>query len=177
MTVARGAPFDDLFAALTERMAVRHSAYPDTEPTQRDRVEWRNAGFSFAKRGYRRQGEAFVGFLAVRYDVSLYGATEMEALQRVVELVGALDYLVGPPQGAPSAGDGYDVGTSSKPVHGGVGDAAGYGGSIAVTLYLPVYREINGAVTVGSVRISVTALSSTTDVPSGDPLNPILEAG
>jgi hypothetical protein len=173
MSLGRGTHFDSLFAALTERMGVLHTAAPDTDPSQRDRVEWREpADGGIVKRGYRRTGGIFVGFLAVTFQVSVYGATEFETTERKNQLVGWLDYLVGPPQGAPGAGDGYAIG-KSKPTTGGDGDAAGWASVTPVTLYLPVFQQIFGARDVASITITTAALNPDGSAPTGDTLNPL----
>lgn len=177
MSANKGTPFDALFQALTERMGVLHTAYPDTDPSQRDRVEWRHPSIADGNRRYRKQGADFCGFLAVTYQVSVYGATELETVGRVAELVGWLDYLIGPDQGASDAGDGYQIGKSSVPVQGGDGDAAGYACALPVTLFVPVYQQIWGKRTVSSVSINVLALNALTDAPAGDPVNPIEVSG
>lgn len=158
MTIASGTPFDDLLAQLTERMGVLHTASPDVDPSQRDRVEWKNSGVSgLKKRGYRKPGTVTTGFQGVKYDVAIYGATELEALARASQLVGWLDYLIGPPQGAADAGDGFDIGDASVPVRGGDGNAAGFACVLPVTLYQPIYREIQPARLVLTHPIAVIA--------------------
>lgn len=160
MSVARGTPFDALFAQLTERMGVLHTAAPDTDPSQRDRVEWKNdGGGTPVNRGYRKQGADFCGFLAVRYQVSVYGATELEVVSRLAELAGWLDYTIGPEQGAADAGDGYLIGASG-PIKGGEGDAAGYGCITPITLYQPVYQQIWGRAQVQGVTVNTSVVHS-----------------
>lgn len=176
MSVARGTAFDDLFASLTERMGVIHTATPYTDPSQRDRVEWKNNGMSVVRRGYRRQDQAFTAFLAVAYLVSVYGATEFEVTTRTGDLVANLDMLVGPEQGAPRAGDGYLFGKST-PVVGGNGAAAGFATTIPVTLYLPIYQMVLGSATVAaSVNLRTTVLKPDGTTPTADTLNPLVSA-
>lgn len=173
MTVARGTPFDDLFAALTEKMGLPHAATPDTDPSQRDRFEWNNVGGASVSRGYRRQGQNFCGFRSVKYDVSVYGATELEVIEHLASFEGWLDILVGPAQGAPDAGDGYDLGMA-KPMHGGDGVAAGFATVLPLTLYLPVFQMVLGSGRVASsVNVNTTALNPDGTAPTGDPLNPV----
>ena len=164
MSANRGSPFDALFQALTERMGIAHTAVPDTDPTQRDRIEWRNARVGgIVSRGYRKTNTVTVGFLPIAYDVSVYGATELEVAARCAELGGWLDYLAGPKQGASDAGDGYDVGKGG-PITGGEG-IAGYGCKLPVTLYLAVLQQVWTPRTVVSVAVTVI----TTDIAGQNP--------
>lgn len=158
MTVARGTPFDDLFAQLTERMGVLHTASPDTDPSQRDRVEWKHDGFTREPIGYSIPGTVTIARHAHEYQVSVYGGSELEVSDRARELEGHLDNLAGPPQGAPPpAGNGYHVGKSSKPVRGGDGDAAGFGCTVPITLYLPVFSEVRPQLVVHHPSVTVVA--------------------
>ncbi len=166
MTLGRGSPFDGVFAALTEAMGVLHTASPDTDPSQKDRCEWKHGGFGGLEPiGYTMPGTVTIGRQAVEYQVSVYGASELEVLARAGELAGHLDNLVGPPQGAappPGLGEGwirhgYKVGRTSTPAQGADGTSAGYGCTLPVTLYQPVYAELRPTLTVGRVEFTATA--------------------
>jgi hypothetical protein len=168
VSLNRGTPFDDLLQALTEKMGVLHTAKPDTDPSQRDRVEWRNADSTYEPCPYTIPGTVTIGRNAVEYQVAVYGATELEVLQRVADLAGWLDNLVGPPQGAPPpAGNGYKIGKSSKPTQGGDGVSAGFGCTVPVTLFLPVFSEVRAELTVGHPGVSAIAKGSD-DGPTND---------
>jgi hypothetical protein len=166
MTVGRGTPFDSLFASLTEKMGVLHTATPDTDPSQADRCEWADAGLTGLEPiGYTMPGTVTIGRQGIEYQVSIYGASKLEVFARASQLAGWLDYFVGPPQGAaPPPGyedgwirHGYKIGRTSVPVQGGDGAAAGYGCALPVTLYQPVYAAVKPTLTVGQVDFTATA--------------------
>jgi hypothetical protein len=152
-------PLDPLLAALTEALGVPQQAYPDVDQTMADRCEWHNDGFTGLEPiGYTMPGTVTIGRQGVEYQVSIYGASELEVLARAAQLAGKLDRLVGPPQGAPPpAGHGYKVGRSSKPVRGGDGTSAGWSTVLPVTLFQPVYSEVRPLLTVAHPSITTTA--------------------
>ena len=159
MTVARGTPFEALFASLTERMGVLHTSSPDDDGSNKDRVEWTLVNFEGNQTiGYSIPGTVTIGRQALEYDVHIHGASELEVLQRARELAGWLDFFVGPPQGAPPpAGNGYKVGKTSKPVRGSDGLSASWGCVMQVTLYEPVFSEVRPILLVGQVNVTTTA--------------------
>lgn len=161
MSTAKGTPFDDLFASLTEKMGIPHTASPDTDPSQRERVEWdNNGGTGLEPIGYTIPGTVTIGRQGVEYQVSVHGSSELEVLTRAGEIAGWLDVLIGPPQGAPPpAGNGFKVGKLSKPVRGGDGISAGYACVVPITLYLPVFSEVRPMLIVGEVDLTATALA------------------
>lgn len=158
MSANRGTPFDALFQALTERMRVLHTATPDTDPSQRDRVEWAHDGFTRENIPYNIPGTVTVGRHAHRYKVSVYGATELEVASRAAEIEGHLWNLIGPPQGAPPpAGNGYKVGSTSTPTRGGDGISAGFACVVEITLNEPVFSEVRPKLAVTHPGVTTTA--------------------
>lgn len=167
-------PFELLFQQLSGAMGIVHELGPvaggvDGQP---NRIVWTLGASQIVKRGYRKQGADFVGFLAVDLGVEIYGGSPLEVTMRHADLASWLDTIVGPEQGAADAGDGYKLGKST-PIVVGDGTSTGASCKVPVTLYLGVWRQVWGSHTVGSVPIAVLALNTFTDTPTGDANNPI----
>lgn len=158
--IPSGTPFDALFAALTEKMGVTNTT--ESSPTQRDRVEWERSGpLGTEPIKYTREGFKFIGRMAHPWTASVYGASDLEVCNRVRELIGWLDELVGPPQGCEVPDhDGYKVAAGKVEPRGGDGGAAGYGCDVAVTLYTPIYSQVRPPATILRTDITATATAS-----------------
>lgn len=113
MTASPSTPFDDLFARLSQGMSAEGSppvlhevgTAADAEHTADDRVVWIPVGLSAVVRTFQQPDGASPDHQAWDWNVSIYG----ETLARVGELhsllVGWLDLLIGPEQGAPASTD------------------------------------------------------------------------
>lgn len=113
MTASPQTPFDGLFARLSQGMSAEGSppvthevgTAADAEHTADDRVVWIPVGLTPVVRPFQMPDGASSNDQAWDFNVSIYGAS----LARVGELhsllVGWLDLLLGPEQGAPSSGD------------------------------------------------------------------------
>jgi hypothetical protein len=157
--IANGTPFDKLFADLSDRMGVLHTT--DTDPSQRDRVIWERAGALTPEPiRYTRAGVKLIGRLGHPWTARVYGASDLEVSQRVAQLLGWIDELVGPPQGCETEGhDGYKFAPGEIAPQGGDGKAAGRGCDVAVTLYQPVASQIRPPATITRINVAATALA------------------
>lgn len=113
MTASPSTPFDTLFSRLSQGMSAAGSppvthevgTAADAEHTADDRVVWIPAGIASVVRPFSVPDGASSSDQAWDWEVSIYGAT----LARVGELhgllIGWLDLLVGPEQGAQASAD------------------------------------------------------------------------
>ncbi len=160
-------PFDDLFAALEERMGVPVGT--DADPSQRSRVVWSRAGAIEPRPApWRRAGQKTIGRDAHRWKATIYADSDLEACLLLKQFRGHLDILQGPPQGGPAVGvegdadyvrerPGYEIKAGEIGPRGGDGTAAGYACDVAVTLFDLVASHIHPLATVETVGVTVAA--------------------
>jgi hypothetical protein len=151
--------------ALGEREASENAAAP--------RVDWVPTSMATAKTTFRAPNAQTASNTGSAFDVVIVAADFGELLRVFKALVGGVDSMFGPKQGAPETGGGWQMGKSSKPVRGGVVGAEWWSTTVPVTLFELAERMFTPLATVATVNASTTALNPDGTTPTGDPLNPI----
>ncbi len=113
MTASPQTPFDGLFARLSQGMSAEGSppiahevgTAADAEHTADDRVVWIPVGLTPVVRPFQMPDGASPDDQAWDWEVSIYGASLARVGEMHSLLVGWLDTLIGPEQGAPGSAD------------------------------------------------------------------------
>lgn len=127
----------------------------DAAHTSVDRVVWIPNDLGIEPAPYRRRGKEVVARWIWDFDVSIYGGSRARVLQLFCDTIGWLDLLIGPPQGAPDAGDGYMVKPSTVEPRGGTTAAEGWGMVARIVLKGLVVRRTLKSIPVQKVDLTI----------------------
>ena len=152
-------PFDPIFLALEGALhvPVLLGAVSAAASSNERRIVFERGGApKYGPIPYRVPGEKTIGRLAHPFKVAICGASDTEVTELLGALIGALDELVGPPQGCAVDGhEGYSVTPGQI-----VGDdlaAAGFVQEASVTLHTRVRSQIRATAEITSTTITATA--------------------
>jgi hypothetical protein len=157
---AQDDPFTLLFRRLTNAMRIEHleGTDDDAEHTNEKRIVWIPDGAALRSVPlFKRRQKETTSIFGLTFQVSVYAAHRTAALTLWTDLAGWIDLLVGPPQGAPDAGNGYAIGEANFGPRAGGNNLAssGYGIRGPITLNGQIIRRQLVAVPVTSVSLTL----------------------
>lgn len=171
-------PFELLLEQLTGCMSkpkapLRHGfgMQEESAHTSADRIVWIPGKIGVEDLPYQLPNVDSPKRQACLFYVSIYAGSPIGAYSKHAELVGYLDLLVGPPQGAPPSHDGtrphrpgYRVLDTDDPApRGGDGASLGYGLIVPVVLFNPItsVELVPRAIASTSFDVQTTDLDGT----------------